>query len=455
MSVKMFKESAIALALKKAIQYINKEPYKNLPKVLNLVEKMDVDDLYKTHINIFRNILSDKNNNWYQLIKNIWDTVDPKIREKTFENFIIRASVLSSGKQKEAAEKYNCNIPWAILMDPTSACNLKCIGCWAAEYNKNSNLSLETLNSIIEQGKELGCYMYVYSGGEPLVRKDDIIKLCKKHQDCQFLSFTNATLIDDAFTDEMLKVKNFIPAISIEGFEHETDLRRGKGTYKLVEKAMKLLRDKKLLFGVSCCYTSKNTDIIGSEKYFDYIINSGAKFAWFFTYMPVGVNAQIDLMVSPEQRKYMYDQIRKFRKTKPIFTLDFWNDGEYVKGCIAGGRRYLHINANGDIEPCAFIHFSDSNIHNKTLIEALKSPLFKQYKINQPFNENHLMPCPLLDNPDKLSDMVHKSLAFSTDMQHPENIDDLCEKCKNVAKNWEPLANEIWLCKKENKGLNC
>ena len=51
----------------------------------------------------------------------------------------------------------------------------------------------------------------------------------------------------------------------------------------------------------------------------------------------------------------MYEQVRKFRQTKPIFTMDFWNDGEYAGGCIAGGRRYLHINAGGDVDPCVFI----------------------------------------------------------------------------------------------------
>lgn len=115
---------------------------------------------------------------------------------------------------------------------------------------------------------------------------------------------------------------------------------------------MKILKNKKLPFGISCCYTSKNTDVIGSEKYFDDMILKGAKFAWFFTYMPIGVDAVPDLMVNPEQREYMYHQIRKFRETKPLFTMDFLNDGEYVKGCIAGGRCYLHISANGDIEPC-------------------------------------------------------------------------------------------------------
>ena len=127
--------------------------------------------------------------------------------------------------------------------------------------------------------------MYIYSGGEPLVRKDDIIRICEKHSDCEFLAFTNATLIDEDFANEMLRVKNFIPAISIEGFEEATDFRRGEGTYKKIVQAMEILKQKKLAFGISCCYTSKNAEVIGSEEYIDDMIAKGAKFAWFFTYM--------------------------------------------------------------------------------------------------------------------------------------------------------------------------
>ena len=187
-------------------------------------------------------------------------------------------------------------------------------------------------------------------------------------------------------------------------------------------------------------------EVIGSEAYFDQMIEWGAKFCWFFTYMPVGNAAVSELMVTAEQRKFMYEQVRKFRSTKPIFTMDFWNDGEYAGGCVAGGRRYLHINANGDIEPCAFIHYSDSNIREKTILEALQSPLFKAYHAGQPFNENHLRPCPLLDNPEALKEMVHSSGAHSTDLESPESVESLAGKCENAAQNWAPVADELWAC---------
>ena len=133
--------------------------------------------------------------------------------------------------------------------------------------------------------------------------------------------------------------------------------------------------------------------------------------------------------------------------------MDFQNDGEYVGGCIAGGRRYLHINANGDVDPCVFIHYSDSNIREKTLLECLQSPIFMEYHKEQPFNENHLRPCPMLENPEKLRTMVHRTEAVSTDLQSPESVDHLCDKCVNYAENWTPTAQKLWSESQEKKKL--
>ena len=424
--------------------YLDKDPDRNLPKIMDWVDQFAGKDVFAAARKQARKVIEDPDNNWYRLIKSLWTDIDDGGRKTLFENFIVNSALIGFPKECDNREKYGCNIPWAILMDPTSACNLHCTGCWAAEYGNKMNMDLDTMDSIIRQGTELGTYMYLYTGGEPLVRKKDIITLCERHPDCVFMSFTNATLIDEAFADEMLRVKNFVPAISVEGFEEATDSRRGHGTFQAVMRAMEILKRKKLPFGVSCCYTRANVDVIGSEAYFDKMVEWGAKFAWFFTYMPIGADAVPELMVTAEQREFMYHQIRKFRDSKPIFTLDFWNDGEYVEGCIAGGRHYCHINAAGDIEPCAFIHYSDSNIHNKTLLEAYQSPLFMAYHDNQPFNQNHLRPCPLLDNYGRLADMVEQSGAKSTDLAAPEDVHTLCGKCKDAAEHWAVTAGALW-----------
>lgn len=437
-------EKLSSAGLKLAYAYLDSDPEKNIPRLLKLVDKFDGKDYLIGQRRVLRKVVEDKDNNWYQLILSIWDDLDAGIRKTFFQNFVINEAMIGGKRQDRLKAEYGCNIPWAILMDPTSACNLKCTGCWAADYGNRLSMSLETLDGIIRQGKKLGVYFYLYSGGEPLVRKRDIIQLCQKHKDCIFAAFTNGTLIDEQFADEMLRVKNFIPAISIEGFEEETDSRRGAGTYKAVIRAMEILREKKLAFGASCCYTRYNTETVGSEEFFDDMIGRGAKFAWFFTYMPVGADSPPELLATARQREFMYRRIREFRKTKPLFTIDFWNDGEFVNGCIAGGRRYLHVNAAGDIEPCAFIHYSDSNIHQKTLLEALQSPLFMQYHKNQPFNENHLRPCPLLDNPDRIVRMVELSGAQSTDMIKQEDVRDLSAKCESTAEEWAVTAEKLW-----------
>ncbi len=286
--------------------------------------------------------------------------------------------------------------------------------------------------------------MYIYTGGEPLVRKADLIRLCEKHDDCVFLSFTNATLIDEKFADEMLRVKNFVPAISLEGDEEATDGRRGKGTYRKVIHAMELLHERKLVYGISSCYTSENYESITSDEYYQSLIDLGAYFIWYFHYMPVGNDAAPALLPNPKQRETVYHRVRELRATKPLFAMDFQNDAEFVGGCIAGGRRYLHINAAGDVDPCVFIHYSNANIRECTLLEALQSPIFMAYHDNQPFNDNMLMPCPMLENPESLRKMVEQSGAHSTDPQSPETADHLCSKCDSYAACWKPEADRLW-----------
>lgn len=429
--------------LEQAFNYLYKDPEKNLLKIMDWADKFAGDE-FELQRTMIREAITDYNHPYYSFIRRIIYDVDPHVMKTAAVNFFVNSALSGWPKQEECRKKYGCNIPWTILLDPTSACNLHCTGCWAAEYGNKLNLSVDEIDSIIQQGKQLGIYMYIYTGGEPLVRKKDLIKICEKHNDCIFLCFTNATLIDEEFADEMLRVGNFYPAISLEGFESATDGRRGEGVYNKVIEAIELLHRKKLIYGISSCYTSANFDSITSEEFFDKLIDLGAYFIWYFHYMPVGNDASPDLMPTPEQRTETYRRIRHYRATKPLFAMDFQNDAEHVGGCIAGGRRYLHINANGDVDPCVFIHYSDSNIREKTLLESLQSPMMMAYHDNQPFNENMLRPCPMLENPEKLRAMVAKTEAHSTDLQSPESVEHLCAKCDKYAACWKPVADKLW-----------
>ena len=431
------------LGLEKAFQYLYKDPEKNLLKIMDWADRFAGDE-FESQRKLIREIVTDSKHPYHSFVERMIHEVDPHVMQTTAVNFFLNAALVGWPKQEECRKKYGCNIPWAILLDPTSACNLHCTGCWAAEYGNKLNLSYEEIDDIIRQGKALGVYLYIYTGGEPLVRKKDLIRLCEEHSDCVFLCFTNGTLIDETFADDLLRVGNFVPAISLEGFEEATDFRRGEGVFKKATAAMELLRKKKLLYGISACYMSANFASITSEEFFDSLIEMGAYFIWYFHYMPVGNDALPELMPTPEQRVETYHRIRHYRAAKPLFAMDFQNDAEYVGGCIAGGRRYFHINANGDIDPCVFIHYSDSNIREKTILEALRSPMMMAYHDGQPFNENMLRPCPMLENPEKLREMVGKTQAHSTDLQSPETVEHLCAKCDRYAENWKPAAEQLW-----------
>ena len=430
-------------ALSKAIDYLLENPERNVAKIMDMIDKVAPDDVFPTQRAAFHQAIDDESN-WYQLIMKILTDMNPQVRDRLIKTFVVDANMLAWPKQEAMRDQYHCNIPWAILLDPTSACNLRCTGCWAAEYGHKQNLTYEEIDSIINQGVKLGTHVYIYTGGEPLVRKHDLINLCEAHPDCAFLSFTNATLIDEEFVQDMIRVANFVPAISVEGFEEATDARRGEGTYAKVSRAMELLRENGLPFGVSCCYTSANASSIASEEFFDWLIEKGALFAWVFTYMPVGVGSPTSLMVHADQREHLYRFIREMREKKPLFTLDFQNDGEFVGGCIAGGRRYLHINAAGDVEPCVFAHYANVNIRETSLLDALRSPLFMQSYEGQPFNDNLLKPCPILENEGLLADMVKRAGAHSTDLQEKESAENLCAKCHDSIAEWTPVAERIW-----------
>ncbi len=420
---------------------------KDLLLLTNLIQKFTKKQFGSAVFHAAKELIADENGKWMNFVDQLFKELHPNVIKMHTLNLGYEALLLGTKKIRYHSKKYNCNVPWLILMDPTSTCNLKCYGCWAAQYGNKLNLSYEDLDKIILQGKALGIHFYMYTGGEPLVRKADIIKLCDKHKDCAFHAFTNGTLIDDAFCREMKRVGNLSLSLSVEGFEAENDNRRGIGTYERVMNAMDTLKKHRQLYGVSVCYTSKNIEAVTSDDFLDLMIEKGCRFAWYFHYMPVGKDADIELLPNKEQREYMYHRIREIRAFeggKPIFAMDFQNDGEFVGGCIAAGRSYLHINANGDVEPCVFIHYSQANIKEVTLLEALQQPLFKIYHENRPFNKNHLRPCPMLENPEILQKIVAASGAKSTDLQSPEPVEVLCGKCSAYAEAWKDKAEELW-----------
>jgi sulfatase maturation enzyme AslB (radical SAM superfamily) len=209
---------------------------------------------------------------------------------------------------------------------------------------------------------------------------------------------------------------------------------------------MDRLHQRGIIFGVSVTVTRQNADeLFATNDFVDHVIDKGAIYGWSFHYIPIGKDPNVDLMITPEQREMLAYRVPEIRAKKPLFLADFWNDGTFTGGCIAGGKRYFHINAKGDVEPCAFVHFAVDNIKNKSLKEVLQNSLFKSYQKRQPFGENLMAPCPIIDHPDALRAIVLESGAKPT---HPgaETVltGKIADYLDNISAKWQGKSKPIY-----------
>ncbi|MCR4398017.1 MAG: radical SAM protein [Firmicutes bacterium] len=437
------REYASRVALRQALRYLGKDPERKLGVLLDWAERLAVDPRHKEEVRCAKALLGDPGNNWRSLAVNLLTNTHPNVRERLGVNFFLNAGLIGIPAQYAAARRLGVSVPFALLIDPTERCNLRCVGCWAGEYEGLRDLDLDLMDRVVGEAEDLGIHFFVVSGGEPLIRADDLFTLARKHRESVFHVFTNGTLIDRETAGRVISLGNVTLAISLEGFKESTDARRGPGTFDMVVNAMDALRNEGAVFGFSVTYHRYNTAEVGGDEFVDFLVSSGCSFGWYFTYVPVGTDADPGFMASPEQRAFMFHQVRRFRKTKPIFIADFWNDGEFSGGCIAGGRRYLHINAAGEVEPCAFIHYSTCNIRDVSLVDALRSPLMRAYQKHQPFNHNMLRPCPLIDNPEMLEKIVRESGARPT-QKNAGDVRSLCLPLRQYAADWGRISAELW-----------
>ncbi len=343
-------------------------------------------------------------------------------KRKLIENLVLNWAVKGAGIRTSMSTPDRW-VPFFAVLSPTMRCNLACHGCYSALYSKDGELSEQDMDRIFIECKSLGAYFSVISGGEPYLLKDKLLRLFRKHNDMFFLTFTNGTLLDESLADQLASLGNVAPAISVEGYEDQTDRRRSRGVYEKVARAMELLRARGVLFGISVTYTSQNLDLVTSDAFVDFYHRKGACFAWYFMFMPVGRDPVLKLVPSPEQRLECGRRISELRSRHPIFLADFWNDGVAAGGCLAAGRRYLHILNSGRVEPCVFAHFGVDNIRDKSLLDAANSPFFRAIRREFPFNDigNLRRPCMIIDNPGVLRRVVDEHVA-AAGHEHSEDI---------------------------------
>ncbi len=378
----------------------------------------------------------------------------PKVRRALVNSLTQNIFFKPKPQIKKFQEKFGRTPPSFLVISPGKFCNLRCVGCYANSSSTSSEkLDWDVLDRIITEKTNLwGSYFTVISGGEPLLYKSQgktIIDLAQKHQDNYFLMYTNSTLIDKTMAKKLAEVGNITPAISVEGFEKETDTRRGKGIHKRILMAMENLREAGVPFGISVTATKNNADLIVSDKFIDYYFGQQkAAYGWIFQLMPIG-RASLDLVVTPEQRLRMFEKNQHLIRDRKIFIADFWNCGSVSNGCISAGRGggYFYIEWNGNVTPCVFNPYAAANINEiykngGTLNDLLNKPFFQRirkwqddYALKQKPEKmgNWILPCPIRDHYKEMDGFIEK--------YKPQPIDESAKQASLDKKYKEKMIN--------------
>ncbi|MFH0779828.1 MAG: radical SAM/SPASM domain-containing protein [Parcubacteria group bacterium] len=441
-------------------------------KFLDLMKSMIMAMLDRQTDVLPRQVQDDK----YHMAANILDAMNMAFENaktkkhkrqviKLFMNVMInRVKVIRKYKKTHGSAP-----PGFVTISPGKFCNLKCAGCYAnADSSASEKLDFEVFDKIIDQQVKLwGSSFTVISGGEPFLYESNgktLFDIAARHPETFFMVYTNGTLITKEVAVKLAKLGNVSPAISVEGYEKETDERRGPGVHKKILEAMENLKEAGVPFGISITTTKNNADAAADEKLFEfYFKRHGAIYAWIFQYMPIGRSQTLDLMVTPEQRIKLYRTIHDLINNKGYFIADFWNCGALSNGCISAGRSggYIYIDWNGNVTPCVFNPYAFASIYDtfkegKTLDDLLQHPFLKDirkwqddYALVKDKKElgNWILPCAIKDHYKSMRELLDKHEVWPIDEPAAEALKDEKYKTGLIKKGEEAAEalDPIWL----------
>ncbi len=316
-------------------------------------------------------------------------------------------SIEDAKKKRTCFDRKGENTPAFLISSITSNCNLFCKGCYSRENKscgenvKKEQLSSERWGSLFKEAKELGIAFILLAGGEPLMRRD-VIEKAAQVKEIIFPIFTNGTMLNDEYIHLLDKNRNLVPMLSIEGDKDQTDGRRGEGTYDVLMNAMDILNEKGILYGASVTVTTENLRTVTSKAFFDKLYNKGCRALLFIEYVPVAEETRQFAPTDIEREILEFEQQKLREQYEDVIFLSFPGDEKYSGGCLAAGRGFFHINVDGSAEPCPFSPYSDTNLKEGTLREALNSQLFRKLNETGMLTGEHEGGCLLFQKKRKL-----------------------------------------------------
>lgn len=379
---------------------------------------------------------------------------------------LLRDLFIEKQRRREAAEtfraQYGYDQPSFLTISPFRGCNLRCIGCYADSGASSRKLEWEIVNRLVTEAEALwGAQFIVISGGEPLAYRSQgktILDLAADHPNTFFLMYTNGTLITDEIAQRLSELGNLTPAISLEGWREQTDQRRGPGVFDKVMAAMNRLYQAGVPFGVSLTATRHNAEIILSEEFIDHIFfERHALYGWIFQYMPIGRSFTLELMPTPQQRLWMWQQSWRIIREKRILLADFWNHGTLVGGCISAGGYgkggYFYVDWNGNVSPCVFVPYVATNIkavyaRGGNLNDVYREPFFASIRRWQTRyqHQNLLAPCLIRDHHEVLRALIKEHEPEPSDENARAALLDpsYAEGLVKYAQAYQRLADVVW-----------
>ncbi|UCF97329.1 MAG: radical SAM protein [Spirochaetaceae bacterium] len=314
-----------------------------------------------------------------------WDALRISIRNPGRALFFLKtvSQQRRAASARSAWRRQGFHVPPIALFSVTNRCNLHCKGCysWALHKSNGRELSTGEIDGVFAEAKELGILFFVLAGGEPFVRSD-LIKIMTRYPEIIFLVFTNGLLIDSEMLAEVKQQKNIIPVVSMEGYQEDTDGRRGEGVYQHLQKIINRLKKNNIFYSISITLTRSNFTTVTDDQFIKRVVDLGCKLLFLVEYSPVQEGTE-GWVISEQQRATLMELVKSYRSEYKSLFISIPGDEEEIGGCLSAGRGFVHISASGDVEPCPFAPYSDSNLRDSSLKEALQSKFLSTIRRNR------------------------------------------------------------------------
>jgi radical SAM protein with 4Fe4S-binding SPASM domain len=272
---------------------------------------------------------------------------------------------------------YKKRIPLYTILETTYSCNLSCKHCYIPNNyrdKKNGYLSTNEIKGLLKEIASLGGLYVVFTGGEPLLRKDifELIKFAKK-LNFYVILFTNGSLINKYVAKKLSELRINRVEISLYGNkEVHNSFVGGYEVFDKVVKGIKFLKDENIEVFVKTVINKENFKQHKFLNNFCKKLGVGYKFDFVLTPKNDGNMEPTELML---EEKEVVSLFREYKHHKEK------TDDLLLRLTCSAGMNVVGINPFGEVYPCLQLPYKLGSIKGKSFSEIwLNNEFFKIFK---------------------------------------------------------------------------